>query len=182
MWNSPPPPELRLKSDNPLFSALVRAYLRGVGHGVLLLKDSRFVPDVEKLLHRHPATSGLRVVTAGQLKGNVCESRLVIVGPSGWHPDYVIEARRAANVTILKYDWLHEKPREKTRFEGGWGGQTITQQYQDTSSPKPTQEHFQTPTELISTIDWSQIHATGASGHLSSDMDVPGVRCCRESS
>jgi hypothetical protein len=163
--------ELRLKSENPLFTRLLRAYPRGAGHGVLLLQDSRFILAVEKLLRRNIATSQLRVITAGQLKGDICGSRLVIIGPSGWHPDYVIEARRAANVTIVKYEWMHEKHREKSRFEGGWGGYAIEQEVRPTAVPQLNDEHFQSPIDLLPAIDWSQIHATGSSGHFSSDMD-----------
>lgn len=163
--------QLREKSDNPLFSALIRAYPLGLGQGVLLLKDSRFVTDVENLLRRYPTTSGLRVVTAGQLKGITCEKRLVIVGPSSWHPDYVIQARRALDVAILKYDWLHERPRDTTQFQGGWGGQAITQQSPANPLPNPNEEHFQNLFDLLPAIDWSRIHATGSTGHMASDID-----------
>ena len=167
--------ELRTKAINPLFSALVGAYPRGTGHGVLLLRDSRFVPDVEKLLRRHPATSKLRVVTAGQLKGNICEKRLVIVGPSSWHPDYVIEARRASDVEILKYDWLRDKPRE-TRFQGGWGGGVGTQQSPETYLSQASDEHLQNLLDLVVPMDWSHIHAVGASGHSTNDIDSVSAR------
>jgi hypothetical protein len=162
--------QLRSAPDNPLFSTLLRTYPRGAGRGALLLQDSRLVPEVEELLHKHPLTSVLRVVTAWQLKGDICFDRLVIIGPSSWHPDYVFESRRAAEVAILKYDWLQERPRERTMFLRGWGGRKAQPGTIARSQPSVDGE-FLTLQEIAPAIDWSHIHRAGAAGISTSDLD-----------
>lgn len=72
--------QLSSLSDNPLLSALVRSYPKGLRNTLLLLHSSRLVPIVEKLLRRHPATSSVRVVTKSQLKEDI----LIFPFPSGW--------------------------------------------------------------------------------------------------
>ncbi len=170
--------QLSALPDNPLLNALVRSCPKGLGDTLFLLRGSRLIPTVEKLLRRHPATSGVRVVTKSQLnKEDIHAKRLVVVGAASWFPDFVIQAPRAEEVVVVRYEWIREQRREKSRFIDGWA-------LLNPSDADATAGAFLTEidsgdlsilaSELISPINWAEIHAITLGNEYPTDIeDVP---------
>jgi len=171
--------QLSVLSDNPLLNALVRSYPKGLGDTLLLLRGSRLVPSVEKLLRRHPATSSARVVTKSQLKEDIHAKRLIVIGAASWFPDFVIQAPRAEEVVVVRYEWIREQRREKSRFIDGWALRDPSKAV--ASAEVSTTEYDNadlsiSASELVSPIDWAQIHAITVGNEHPGDIEDVSAR------
>lgn len=73
-------------TDNPLLKEISKLQLPD--ESALLLKESRFIDEVDILLSKVLELRHLRVITASQLRGDEMYNHLVILGPMRWFPDY----------------------------------------------------------------------------------------------
>lgn len=137
-------------SDNPLLEAISKLQLSG--KSALLLKDSRFIDEVEILLSKTLELRHLRVITASQLRNDEVYDNVIIVGPMRWFPDYVITAPRAKRFYIVRYQFLGDGWRPRTGF--------IAQSSRGSTTPLPdivtsnADIEVVEAEEILPTVDW----------------------------
>ncbi len=161
---------LHASSDNPIMGLLVEQFPYGMTDGALLLKDSRLIPQTQRVLRAHPATRGWTIITAGQLRREACYSHLFVVGAARWFPEYVITAPRASDVCVIRYAWIRDATPSRRAFD---------QQGRTESSPEAVDSGTDEPDDAVEAdailpqIDWAAIQRRGLSQTESSFDDVP---------
>lgn len=84
----------------------------------LLLKESRLIPVVKKILATRPRLQRVELVVPSQLRGSTCYKNLVVIGPTRWFPEYVFSAPRASAIQVVHYSWIRDKWTPKPVFVG----------------------------------------------------------------
>lgn len=124
----------------------------------LLLKESRLIPSVEKVLAVHERLRHVELVSPSQLRGPTCYPRLVVIGPARWFPPYVFSSPRSQAVHVVYYDWVKDSWKPEPVFIA-----TPPQAADNAPSRSPIQERRPSEAEQISaeeilpTVDWNQI-------------------------
>lgn len=132
----------------------------------LLLKESRLIPVVEKILATRPGLQRIELVVPSQLRGSTCYKNLVVIGPTRWFPEYVFSAPRASAIQVVHYSWIRDKWTLKPVFIGSEN----MPESEPESSPVPERKEdnsttgievvvkYLEPEELLPpSINWSQI-------------------------
>lgn len=139
----------------------------------LLLKEPRFVTDVEAFFAAHYDLRHITVVTPPQLRTDRLFDTLIVIGPMRWYGEceYVFTAPRAHTLHVIRYTFLNDGWEAKPVFTGK-GAQT-TQQPNFAITQGRTYEASQTDVveaeEVLPTIDWGRLTARAVSWARSSD-------------
>jgi hypothetical protein len=161
---------LHASADNPIMDFIVEQFPYGITRGALLLKDSRLIPQTQRILRQHPATRGWAIVTAGQLRGEASYSHIFIVGAARWFPDYVITAPRAPDVCVIRYAWIRDATPTRRVFDQH-GRTDSPHETTDPSADEP--DDAVEAEEILPQIDWAAIQRRGLSQTETSFDDVP---------
>ncbi len=95
--------------ENPLLEAIVKLLPdQEQQTSALLLKEPNLFPLVENILLLHPLLQHIQVVNHHQLRGTDCYHRLFVIGPSYWHPEYILRSPRAKEIHLIRYSWLRD--------------------------------------------------------------------------
>ena len=152
----------------------------------LLLKEPRFVTEVEALLATRYDLRHLTVVTPPQLKTDVLFDTLVVIGPMRWYRDheYVFTAPRAPILHVVRYGFLGDGWEAKPVFTGN--GARAVSQPPPTDQPRSERtatanviENMIEAEEVLPTLDWRQFADRAAGWARSSDPhDLVPARLC----
>lgn len=105
--------------SNPLLDSLAHSSAR-YPKGALLLKESRLIPAVEKILAASPVLRKIQVVVPSLLRGSTCYQTLAVIGPQRWFREceYIFTAPRARGIQIIHYDWIADNWKPESVFVG----------------------------------------------------------------
>ena len=152
--------------ENPLLDFIAEIYSTCWGENVaLLVKESKLISAVEKMLATNPRLRGIELLVPSQLRGGTCYERLIVIGPTRWFPDYIFSASRATEIEILHYSWIRDKWQPEPVFLGSNNVQTLAPQTVQFAMPEKvnsndnaTVGNYLEPEELLlPPINWSQI-------------------------
>ena len=129
----------------------------------MLIKEPRLIQAVEQVLNGKPEFGGVVVISPSQLKGHLCYSRLMVIGPTYWYDDYVFQSPRARSIHIVKYKWMNDRKLSSQVFAGSakysgvrWTDRDITSS--GGSQPDAiTPETSLNPEDFLPTIDWGSV-------------------------
>jgi hypothetical protein len=161
---------LQGSTANPIMDFILEQFPHGITDGALLLKDSRLIPQTQRILRRHPATRGWAIVTAGQLKREACYRHLFIVGAARWFPDFVITAPRGSDICVIRYAWIRDATPSRRVFDQH-GPTDGSQETIDPNADEP--DDAVGAEEILPQIDWAAIQRRGLSQAESGFDDVP---------
>ena len=95
--------------ENPLLEAIAKLLPdQEQQTAALLLKETYLFPLVEDVLLLHPSFQHIQVVNHHQLRGTDCYHRLFVIGPSHWHPEYILRSPHAKEIHLIRYSWLRD--------------------------------------------------------------------------
>jgi len=152
--------------DNPLLEMLKRLLPEGPEQATaILVKESRLIPAAESVLEQDPQLRGINVITAQQLRGSRCYSRIAVIGRAGWFPDHVFMAPRAQVIDIIQFDWLDARWEPSTCFAGG-DKATVPTFTQGERSGLASEQGSDT-VDVIPPVDWDAIVATSKAQYRS---------------
>lgn len=140
----------------------------------VLLKESRLIPPVEKLISQINLINPIKLIVASQLRSLVYYDKVIIVGSPYWFPNYVLKAPRTDEIDIVHYRWIRSKWKEEPVFIGS---ASFEQSPINVQSPK-TEAKAKADREMINlqlepkdillpTIEWNNISKTITCLHLS---------------
>ncbi|MEQ8974166.1 MAG: hypothetical protein RIE73_27695 [Coleofasciculus sp. C1-SOL-03] len=154
-------------SSNPLLSIYSSIYKSNKQRKiVLLLKESRLIPPVEKLISQINLLNTVKVIVASQLRSLVCYDKVILIGSPYWFPKYVLTAPRTSEIDIVYYRWIRSKWKDEPVFIGSVNSSQspINTEIKNTVKevqPKIDSEIIAAKLEpkdvLMPTIDWSDI-------------------------
>lgn len=154
--------------SNPLLDSLKFTYKKDwqFENVTLLLKESRLIPVVEKILATRYELRRIEIVVPSQLRGSTCYKNLVVIGPTRWFPEYVFSAPRASAIQVLHYSWIRDKWTPKPVFIGSTNLPESKQELftsiekrcvNSTTSVEVVVNYFEPEELLPPSINWSQI-------------------------
>ena len=174
--------------ENPLLNFIAEIYSTCWGENVaLLVRESKLIPAVEKILATNSRLRGVELIVPSQLRGGTCYERLIVIGPTSWFPDYVFSAARAKEIEILHYSWIRDKWQPEPVFLCSDNVQTLSQrtvrfamQEKVNSNENARAENYLEPEELLPPpISWSQIVKDFARSSLNSlDQEDEDIESC----
>lgn len=92
--------------DNPLLDIIERLVICDKPQFfAILLKEAYLIPLVEDVvigLKPH----NIELVNQYQLRGSQYYDQLLVIGPSQWHPEYILSSPRAMKVHLIRYNWV----------------------------------------------------------------------------
>lgn len=152
--------------NNPLLPTIINTLIEGEGDAAILIPKTSLIPAVEKVVD-NANLKGTTVVSASQLRSDVCFSKLVAVGSASWFPEYVFTAPRAPEIRLVKYDWLSDKWERDSLFLGNSGlGETknlhkliasfLSQPKESGGIETPSALQLD-PDEIIPKVNWEQV-------------------------
>lgn len=109
---------LQDSSCNPILTTCANVLQHGEGDLAILIKEPRLVPPVEQLLRQELRSGTTEVITMSQLRGHVCYSNLIVIGPARWYEDYVFRSPRARRIHIVRYRWIADAFPSREVFTG----------------------------------------------------------------
>jgi len=96
-------------NDNPLLNTIEELMVSDKPqYFALLLKESYLIPLVKDVA-TNLKKDNIEIVNSYQLKGSQCYNELLIVGPSYWYPNYILNSPRATKVHLIRYAWMPDK-------------------------------------------------------------------------
>lgn len=178
---------LTFLSENPLIEQVRTLKTYGERRRTaLLLKEPRFVTDVEAFFAAHYDLRHIAVVTPPQLRTDRLFDTLVVIGPMRWYGEceYVFTAPRAHTLYVIRYTFLNDGWEAKPVFTGK-GARTAQQpnfaitQGHTYEAPKADTVEAE---EVLPTINWGRLMARAVSWARSSDTQdlVPAWLCLLE--
>lgn len=87
--------------------------------GAVVVRAGNLREACQSLLETRPELSHWDVVDPQDLRGARTFSRLALIGPTSWFPDYVFGAPRAAELHVITYGSLLRSWRPQSGFVGG---------------------------------------------------------------
>lgn len=175
---------LTFLGENPLIEQVRALKTDGERRGTaLLLKEPRFVADVETFFAANYDLRHIAVVTPPQLRTDRLFDTLVVIGPMRWYGEceYVFTAPRAHVIHVIKYTFLGDGWEAKPVFTGK-GARTSQQ-----PNLAPIQERIDEAPEadiidaekVLPTIDWGGLTVRAVRWARSSDTyDLVPARLC----
>ncbi len=158
--------DLVVAGDNPLVQALKRLFPDGPEQATaILVKESRLIPAAESVLEMDPHLREITVISAQQLRGATCYSRIAVIGRAGWFPDYVFMAPRARVIDIIQFDWLDARWEPSTGFAAGDKAAIPTFTQGEPGGLAPEQDSD--TVDVIPPVDWDAIVATSKAQYRS---------------
>lgn len=98
---------LLLESTSPLIAPLEELHQQ-YGTISVALRDSRLNKAVADFFATSKSLRNARIVSASQLRGAHHGQAVVIIGPTGWFPEFICSAPRATAIHIVSYRWIHD--------------------------------------------------------------------------
>jgi hypothetical protein len=81
----------------------------------LVLKESRHIPVVEKILFHNGVEDSVKIISEAQLrKPQVIDSTIVCIGASRWYNDHMFRAPRSEEICVLRFNWIKDSDCRKT--------------------------------------------------------------------
>jgi len=160
--------DLVAMGDNPLVQVLRRVFPEGPEQAsAILLKESRLIPATESVLELDSHLRGMSVISAQQLRGGTCYSRLAVIGRAGWFPDYVFTAPRARVIDIIQFDWIDARWEPSTGFAAGDKAAIPAFAQGEPQPGEPAREQDSDTLDVIPPVDWDAIVATSKAQYRS---------------
>ena len=148
---------------NPILGACADITRNGGPDVAMLIKEPRLIPAVEQLLSDELESGTVEVIGTSQLKGYICYSSLMVIGPARWYGAYVFQSPRAHNIHIIKYRWVNDSNPLSEVFTGSPKSPGVTwvdrstdirgEPKESSISPTSTLE----PEDFLPSIDWDDI-------------------------
>jgi hypothetical protein len=99
--------QLSAEPGSPL-SGPLEGLLRQVGGLGVVMRNPRMNQAVAAYFAGNVALRNAKVVSAAQLRGaHVCDV-LAVIGPCGWHPEYVFSAPRSPAIHVISFRWIRD--------------------------------------------------------------------------
>jgi hypothetical protein len=99
--------QLSAEPSSPLTGAL-EELLRQTGSLSVVMRNPRMNQAVASYFAGNAALRTAKVVSATQLRGaHLCDV-LAVIGPCGWHPEYVFSAPRAPAIHVISFRWIRD--------------------------------------------------------------------------
>lgn len=95
-------------SDDPLKDRLYQLS-EACDSTVWVIKESRFIPDVELNIDQLGLENKVTVLHPRQLRQLKMYPRIIFIGPSRWFPDSAFTAPRSADMHLVIYDWISDR-------------------------------------------------------------------------
>lgn len=76
---------------------------------VWVIKESRFIPDVESIVEHLSLEDTVTVIHPRQLRQLKMYKRIIFVGPSRWFPNSAFTAPRSTDIHLVIYDWISDR-------------------------------------------------------------------------
>ncbi len=129
----------------------------------MLIKASRHIPAVERMLRSRPEFRAIEVISPSQLKGHTCYSRVIVIGPARWYDDYVFQAPRAHCIHLVKYRWVNDTKALRRVFAGSGKYSVVGWSDRGTDGSGRAQDgtivpgNSLDPEEFLPSIDWGSV-------------------------
>ena len=152
---------------NPIQSVCADIICRGGPDVAMLIKETRLIPGVERLLSDEPMTGAVEVIGPRQLTGHLCYSRLIVVGPARWYGDYVFQSPRARQIHIVKYRWINDSNPSNGVFTGSPKNSGVVWTVDNKVVGADTEEgpillsNSLDPEDFLPSVDWGRYFANG---------------------
>jgi hypothetical protein len=99
--------QLSAETSSPLIAPLEDLHRQG-GELSVVMRNPRMNQAVAAYFAGNAALRNAKVVSAAQLRGaHVCDV-LAVIGPCGWHPEYVFSAPRAPAIHVISFRWIRD--------------------------------------------------------------------------
>ncbi len=99
--------QLSADTSSPLIAPLEELH-RQVAGLCVIMRNPRMNQAVADFLTKNAALRNARVVSATQLRGAHACDVLAVIGPCGWHPEYVFSAPRAPAIHVISFRWIRD--------------------------------------------------------------------------
>lgn len=100
--------KLGTEASSPLIRPLEELHRQVGGLGVVI-RNSRMNQAVAAYFAGNAALCNARVVSTTQLRGAHTCDVLAVIGPCGWHPEYVFSAPRALAIHVISFRWIRDR-------------------------------------------------------------------------
>jgi hypothetical protein len=99
--------ELSAETSSPLIAPIEELH-RQVGGLCVAMRNPRMNQAVAAYFAGNAALRNAKVVSATQLRGAHTCDVLAVIGPCGWHPEYVFSAPRAPAIHVISFRWIRD--------------------------------------------------------------------------
>ena len=99
--------QLSAEQSSPLIGPLEELAAQS-GRLSVVMRNPRMNKPVATYFAENPALRSTRVVSASQLRGAHACDALAVIGPCGWHPEYVFSAPRAPAIHVMSFRWIRD--------------------------------------------------------------------------
>ena len=174
--------------SNPMLAACGDILSQGGLDAAVLIKEPRLIPSIEDLLGDEFGSGMPDIVAPSQLRGHSWYSRLIVLGPTRWYPDYVFRSPRARRIDIVRYRWINDRNPPSQVFTG-----SVRHSYPDWIYPeeadKDNPHQISLPSsqsldaeDLLPSISWDDVlrmvsaRVSGEVGHTDAEEEYVTAR------
>ena len=174
--------------SNPILAACAGIGESDAANVAVLIKETRHISAVEKVLNDEIGIGAVEVISPSQLKGHRCFSELMVFGAVRWYGDYVFQSPRANRIHIVKYRWVNDSFTASQVFIGSkgnscvdWIGGRKTPSVGSKQSDILPDNSFDAE-DLLPSIDWDDVlrmvsaRTTDDSDHEEEDEEYVSAR------
>lgn len=155
--------ELSASVASPLFERLeALGYERGIEAATIVVRAPKLLESCRDRFNSSPILSSWDVIAPDALREAREYGRLFFIGPTGWFPDYVFAAPRAAELHVISYAWLLRSWSRRREFIGALGAS------EEAIGDRPQTLDVE-PIEQWPQPDWAEITRRGL------DLAEPGT-------
>ncbi len=99
--------QLSAEDSSPLIAPL-EELARQSGRLCVAMRNPRMNQAVAAYFAGNAALRNAKVVSPAQLRGAHACDALAVIGPCGWHPEYVFSAPRAPAIHVISFRWIRD--------------------------------------------------------------------------
>jgi hypothetical protein len=99
--------QLSAETSSPLIAPL-EELLQQVGRLSVIMRNPRMNQAVAAYFAGNVSLRRAKVVSPAQLRGAHACDVLAVIGPCGWHPEYVFSAPRAPAIHVISFQWIRD--------------------------------------------------------------------------
>lgn len=105
--------------DNPFLDEIFQILTKH-SELALVLKESRHISRIEKILFENGISQSIEIISESQLrKPRTVKKPIVCVGAGRWYQDYIFRTPRSEEIIVLKFPWIRDFDcRQKSVFSG----------------------------------------------------------------
>jgi len=169
--------EIAARRANPSLQEIVKICTAGEpSRTALVLKETRFITDVEEAFSQETLLRNLRIVGTQHVRGETCYDNLILLGALRWYPEYVCSAPRAHRIYIVSYNWLKDEWKSVSAFAGAHAVIRNITAFSSIPAHEKTVEGLDliaepvSPEDLLPEVNWDQI-SLALSRRTSNDLD-----------